>query len=83
MQDSIPGPQDHALSQRQVLNCRATQVFQIQTFKLLDCFISWFPKVKIIPDSSTMFLNFARQAAVLQLAKKHVGLPAFHSYVAP
>ena len=25
MQDSIPGPQDHALSQRQILNHRATQ----------------------------------------------------------
>ena len=29
MWDSIPGPQDQALSQRQMLNCRATQVSQI------------------------------------------------------
>ena len=28
MQDSIPGPWDHNLSQRQMLNCWATQVFQ-------------------------------------------------------
>ena len=38
MRDLIPWPQDHALSQRQMLNCWATQVSLYSTFHLLLCY---------------------------------------------
>ena len=36
MRDSIPGPQDHALSQRQTLNHLATQMLHIVKFSNMN-----------------------------------------------
>lgn len=54
---------------------------EIQTFTLLNCYVSWFPEIQ-----ANIVLYFPRHTAAVQLAKEHIwlaSLPLFCTSIQP